>query len=77
MSGIPINIIEDSQKQILASSSNNFQVELILDIGIKDFPCLIEISKYLAKKFGNQALLTEHNIPKYFNKNTFYGIHTP
>ena len=70
MSGIPINIIEDSQKQILASSSNNFQVELILDIGINDYPYLIEISKYLAKKFGSQALLTEHNIPKYFNKNT-------
>ena len=70
MSGIPINIIEDSQKQILASSSNNFQIELILDIGIKDFPYLIEISKYLTKEFGNQALLTETNIPKYFNKDT-------
>ena len=70
MSGIPINIIEDSQKQILASSSNNFQIELILDIGANDYPGLIEISKYLARTFGNQALLTKHNIPKYFNKNT-------
>ena len=70
MSETPINVIENSQKQILASSSNNFQVELILDIGINDYPYLIEISKYLAKKFGNQALLTEKNIPKYFNKNT-------
>ena len=70
MSKIPINIIKESQKQILASSSNNFQIELILDIGSEDFPHLIEISKYLAKQFGNQALLTETNIPKYFNKNT-------
>ena len=70
MSETPINVIENSQKQILAASSNNFQVELILDIGVNDYPYLIEISKYLAKKFGNQALLTEKNIPKYFNKNT-------
>lgn len=70
MSGIPINIIEESQKKILASSANNFQIELILNIGTNDFPSLIEISKYLAVKFGNQALLTENNIYKYFNKNT-------
>jgi len=70
MSETPINAVENSQKQILASSSNNFQVELILDIGVNDYPYLIEISKYLAKEFGNQALLTEKNIPKYFNKNT-------
>mgnify|MGYP001238068555 CR=1 FL=1 len=70
MSEIPINIIKESQKQILASSSNNFQVELILNIGTEDFPHLMEISKYLAKQFGNQALLTETNIPKYFNQNT-------
>ena len=70
MPEIPINIIEQSQKQILASSSSNFQIELILDIGTDDFPALIEISRYLAEEFGNQALLTEHNIVKYFNKNT-------
>ena len=70
MSETPINAVENSQKQVLASSSNNFQVELILDIGINDYPYLIEISKYLAREFGNQALLTEKNIPKYFNKNT-------
>mgnify|MGYP001295333947 CR=1 FL=1 len=51
MSETPINVIENSQKQILASSSNNFQIELILDIGSEDFPYLIEISKYLAKQF--------------------------
>ena len=70
MSKIAINSIKESQKEILASSSNNFQIELILNIGTDDFPYLIEISEYLAKKFGNQALLTEQNIPKYFNKNT-------
>ena len=70
MPDIPIYNTRDSQKQILASSSNNFQIELILDIGSNDYPDLVEISKYLAKEFGNQALLTEKNIPKYFNKNT-------
>ena len=70
MSEIPIYTLEDSQKQILASSSNNFQVELIMNIGKEDYPSLIEISKYLVRQFGNQALLTEHNIPKYFNRKT-------
>tara|TARA_B100001250_G_C19790930_1_gene786453 strand:- start:312 stop:866 length:555 start_codon:yes stop_codon:yes gene_type:complete len=63
-------LINESEKEILATSSNNFQIELILSIGLDDFTNLMDISKYLAKKFGNQALLTEVNIPKYFNKNT-------
>tara|TARA_B100000530_G_scaffold330611_1_gene274204 strand:+ start:566 stop:1129 length:564 start_codon:yes stop_codon:yes gene_type:complete len=70
MSEIPINSIQKTQKQILASSNNNFQVELITEIGQEDFLDLIEISKYLVREFGNQALLTNHNIPKYFNDNT-------
>ena len=70
MSKIPINSIEQTQKQILASSNNNFQIELITKIGKEDFLDLIEISKYLAKQFGSQALLTKHNIPKYFNDKT-------
>ena len=70
MTQITINNINETQKQILASSSNNFQVELIINIGKEDYPSLIEISKYLVKKFGNQALLTEQNIPKYFNRKT-------
>ena len=51
MPDIPIYNTRDSQKQILASSSNNFQIELILDIGSNDYPDLVEISKYLAKEF--------------------------
>ena len=70
MINTPIVPIKESEKKILASSSNNFQIELILNIGTNDYSDLIEISKYLARKFGNQALLTEHNILKYFNKNT-------
>ena len=70
MTQITINNINETQKQILASSSNNFQVELIINIGKEDYPSLIEISKYLVRKFGNQALLTEQNIPKYFNSRT-------
>jgi len=70
MSEIPINSIEQTQKQILASSNNNFQIELITEMGQEDYSDLIEISKYLVREFGNQALLTEHNIPKYFNAKT-------
>ena len=70
MSEIPINNIKETQKQILASSDNNFQIELIINIGTEDLHALIEISKYLAEEFGNQALLTEYNIPKYFNEHT-------
>ena len=68
MSKILINSIDETQKRILASSNNNFQIELITSIGQEDYPDLIEISKYLVKQFGSQALLTEHNIKKYFNK---------
>ena len=71
MSEIIINDIkEKTQKDILASSNNNFQIELITEIGNEDLPGLIEISKYLVKQFGTQALLTNNNIIKYFNKDT-------
>ena len=45
MSEIPINNIKETQKQILASSDNNFQIELIINIGTEDLYALIEISK--------------------------------
>ena len=70
MSGTPINNIHKTQKQILASSNNNFQIELITEIGQEDHLDLIKISEYLVKQFGNQALLTGRNIPKYFNAKT-------
>ena len=70
MTDFAINNIKETQKKILASSTNNFQIEIIHEIGSKDLIDLIEISKYLAKKFGNQALLTKGNIPKYFNNST-------
>ena len=70
MSEMPINSIQKTQKQILASSNTNFQIELIKEIGQEDYLDLIEISKYLVRQFGSQALLTNRNIPKYFNDNT-------
>lgn len=70
MTGSPINSIRETQKRILASSNNNFQIELITEIGQEDYPDLIEISKYLVREFGSQALLTNRNISKYFNTNT-------
>tara|TARA_B100002052_G_C15814847_1_gene567684 strand:+ start:136 stop:699 length:564 start_codon:yes stop_codon:yes gene_type:complete len=70
MSEMPINSIQKTQKQILASSNTNFQIELITEIGQEDYLDLIKISKYLVRQFGSQALLTNRNIPKYFNDNT-------
>ena len=70
MTNDPIVPHKDSEKKILAISNNNFQIELILELGENDYPDLIEISKYLARQFGNQALLTKKNIPKYFNNST-------
>ena len=70
MSEIPIHNIKKTEKQILASSNNNFQIELIKEIGQEDCLDLIKISKYLVRQFGNQALLTNRNIAKYFNTNT-------
>jgi len=71
MEQLTLNIIEKSRIKVIASSAYNFRVELVKMIGKDDVQGLIDISKDLAKYFDNNFLLTEKNILKYFNKNTF------
>ena len=67
---IKSDMLENSEVKIIASSQYNFQIELILNIGTKDIPDLIETSKGLVDVFGENALLNENNIYKYFNQKT-------
>ena len=70
MEQMSLNIIEDSEVEIIASSAFNFQIELVKKIGKNDLKSIYDISHDLAEVFGNNFLLTEKNIDKYFNSNT-------
>ncbi len=70
MEQLTLNIGEQSQVQIIASSAFHFRVELVKKIGKDDLDGLIDVSKDMANKFGKQALLTKTNISKYFNPKT-------
>ena len=50
------------------ASSGSFKIELIDKIGSLDIPSLIEISKSLAKEYGQKSILTENTIEIYFNR---------
>ena len=50
------------------ASSGSFRIELIDKIGSSDSPSLIEISKSLAKEYGQKSVLTEKTIEIYFNR---------
>ena len=70
MEQLSLNIGEKSEVRVIASSAYQFRVELIKKVGKDDINGLVEVSKYLANKFGKQALLSKTNIHKYFNKDT-------
>ena len=56
----------NSNSRVIASSGV-FQIELLKNAAREDFPQLIEISKSLAKDYGDKAILTKPTIQKYFN----------
>ena len=56
----------NSNSRIIASSGV-FQIELLKNVKELDYPQLIEISKSLAKDYGEKAILTKPTIQKYFN----------
>ncbi|MBT7423367.1 MAG: hypothetical protein HN782_04080, partial [Candidatus Marinimicrobia bacterium] len=56
----------NSKSRIIASSGV-FKIELLKNVGELDYPQLIEISKSLAKDYGEKAILTKPTIQKYFN----------
>ena len=63
---------ESNKKQAsvtkVIASSGSFKIELIDKIGSLDSPSLIEISKSLAKEYGQKSVLTEKTIEIYFNR---------
>ena len=70
MGQLTLNITEESELKVIASSAFNFRVELVLKIGTDDFSNIFEISKDLAEVFDNNFLIDEKNIHKYFNTKT-------
>lgn len=67
MEQLSFDISQSSKSRVIASSGI-FQIELLDHAGEEDFPQLIEISKHLAKEYGDPAVLTKSTIRKYFNK---------
>lgn len=67
MEQLSFDISQASRSRVIASSGI-FQIELINHTGEADYPQLIEISKHLAKEYGEPAVLTKTTIRKYFNK---------
>ena len=61
----------DSEFDLMAESSNNLRIELIKQIGSNDRIQIIELSKELKDEFGEDALITNNNVDKYFNQNTY------
>lgn len=67
MEQLTLHISEKSRSRIIASSPQNFQIELMEYVGGDDVPALIEVSESLAGEYGNSARLTKTTIRKYFN----------
>ena len=70
MASIIRNLNSTSDVNIIASNSNNFSIELIVEIGRNDLDHIKKISQTLVKKLGEQAQFTDKSILKYFNQNT-------
>ena len=70
MGQLTLNIIEQSEVKVIASSAFNFRVEIVYQLGKSDMNDIFEISKDLAEIFDNNFLLNENNINKYFNNKT-------
>ncbi len=56
--------------QLIASSKNNFNIELVESISEKSSIEIIQISKDLKKIYGPNSFLNTNNIHKYFNQKT-------
>ena len=56
MEQLTLNITEESDVKIIASSAFNFRIELVLQIGHNDLDDVFEISKDLADTFNNNFL---------------------
>ncbi|MAV64162.1 MAG: hypothetical protein CMG00_03105 [Candidatus Marinimicrobia bacterium] len=66
----PISKIYSYKNVSIIAKSNNFQVELIKKISSSDLKDLVKTSKDLVEVFGEDAILNNNNINKYFNEKT-------
>ncbi|MAG20859.1 MAG: GNAT family N-acetyltransferase [Candidatus Marinimicrobia bacterium] len=64
---LTLDIAVTTRSRVIASSSINFQIELIERVGEEDIPQLIAISEHLVEEFNENARLTKTSIRKYFN----------
>jgi len=58
------------ETQIIASSNNTFNIELVEKLGNDSIIEIIKISEDLNKIYGPNSLIDENNIHKYFNDKT-------
>ena len=58
------------QTQIIASSNNTFNIELVQKLGSNSIMEIIKISEDLKKIYGPNSPLNKNNIHKYFNEKT-------
>ena len=70
MNQLSLNITEESDIQVIASSAYNFRIELIKSIGKKDINEILNMEDSLSESFGLNSVFTEYNINKYFNEKT-------
>ncbi|MEE2877130.1 MAG: GNAT family N-acetyltransferase [Candidatus Neomarinimicrobiota bacterium] len=64
---LTLEIAEKTRSRIIASSSLNFQIELIERVGEEDISQLILISEHLVEEFTEDVRLTKTSIRKYFD----------
>ena len=64
---LTLEIAEKTRSRIIASSSLNFQIELMEHVGAEDIPQMILISEHLVEEFTEDVRLTKTSIRKYFN----------
>ena len=57
MKQLSLNIVDDSITETVASSSFDYKIEIIKEIGRLDVCQIIDISKDLANKYGNHLLI--------------------
>ena len=71
MNPLDINKQNKSEINIIAESSNKLRIEQIINLGNNDKKEIIDLSKELEPIFGINSIITDNNINKYFNENTF------
>ena len=64
---LTLEIAEKTRSRIIASSSLNFQIELMEHVGEEDISQMILISEHLVEEFTDDVRLTKTSIRKYFN----------